>query len=163
MNRVLATVSLFIAIVFTSAPVAAQTCTVSTAGSINFMTYNPASGAPTLASASVTLTCTYTGSSGAQKVNWDMQLMNGTSGNCNARAMPGPSSSLSYNIYQNNVAGGVWGNPGCGTYPVGQMNLSPGAGNNTRSVTNILYGQIPTGQFVNAGTYTENLVLTVNF
>jgi len=163
MTRVLDAVSLLVAIFFVATPVAAQTCTVSAAGNINFMTYNPASGAPTLASASVTLTCTYTGSSGAQKVNWDMQLTNGGSGDCNARAMPGPSDSLSYNVYQNNVAGGVWGNSGCGTYPLGQINLSPGAGNNTRSVTNTLYGQIPTGQFVGAGTYTENLVLTVNF
>ncbi len=155
--------SLLFALIIGAAPAAAQNCTVSATGGINFLTYNPASGAPTLASASVTLTCTHSGGTGAQKVNWDMQLTNGSSGNCNARAMPGPSASLNYNIYQNNVAGGVWGNLGCGTYPAGQMNLTPGGGGNTRTVTNILYGQIPTGQFVNAGTYTENLVLTVNF
>ena len=159
----LETRSLLSAIVCAATPVAAQTCTVSAAGNINFMTYNPASGAPTLASASVTLTCTYSGGSGAQKVNWDMQLTNGSSGDCNARAMPGSSDALSYNIYQNNVAGGVWGNSGCGTNPTGQMNLTPGGGGNTKSVTNNLYGQIPVGQFVGAGTYTENLVLTVNF
>jgi spore coat protein U-like protein len=146
-----------------AAPAAAQTCTVSAAGSINFMAYNPASGSPTVASASVTLTCNYTGTSGAQKVNWTMLLSDGSSGNCNSRALPGPSGTLAYNIYQNNVAGGVWGNLGCSAYPAGQMTLSPGQGNNTRSVTNTLYGQIPAGQFVSAGTYTENLLLTINF
>jgi spore coat protein U-like protein len=134
------------------------------AGGVNFLTYDPSSGTPTIASASVTLQCTYSGSGGAQKVNWDMQLANGSSGNCNARAMPGPAgSSLGYNIYQNTVANGVWGNIGCGTYPSGQMNLSPGGGNNTKSVTNTLYGQITAGQFVSAGSYTDNVVLTVNF
>ena len=90
----------------------AQVCNVSAGGSINFLTYNPASGAPTVASSTVTLTCTYNGSGGSQKVNWDMTLTNGSSGDCKARALPGTSSSLNYNIYQNSVAGGVWGNAG---------------------------------------------------
>ena len=145
-------------------PAAAQVCSVSAVGGINFLTYSPASGSPAIASTQVTLQCTYNGTSGSQKVNWDMQLSNGSSGNCNARRLPGPSTdTLSYNIYQNAVANGLWGNVGCATYPAGQMTLSPGGGNNTRSVTNTLYGQIPTGQFVSAGTYTENLTLTVNF
>jgi spore coat protein U-like protein len=147
-----------------AAPATAQLCNVSTVGAVNFLTYNPASGSPAIASTQVTLTCTYNGTGGAQKVNWDMQLANGSSANCNARQLPGPSTDkLSYNIYQNAVANGVWGNAGCATYPAGQLSVSPGGGNNTKSVTNTLYGQIPTGQFVSAGTYTENLTLTVNF
>ena len=146
-----------------AAPATAQVCNVSAGGSINFLTYNPASGSPTQASSTATLMCTYNGSSGAQKVDWNMTLTNGGSGNCNARALPGPSASLNYNIYQNSIAGGVWGNAGCGTFPSGTMTLSPGAGNNTRTVTNTLFGQVPIGQFVPAGTYTENLTLTVNF
>jgi spore coat protein U-like protein len=149
-----------------AAPAAAQSCSVDfgAAGSVNFLTYNPASGSPTVATASVTLTCTYNGSGGAQKVDWNMQLTNGSSGNCNARRLPGPGgNTLNYNIYQNTVANGVWGNAGCGAYPAGQITVSPGGGNNVRSVTNVLYGQIPMGQFVPAGTYNENLVLTVTF
>jgi spore coat protein U-like protein len=144
-------------------PLGAQVCNVSAGTSLNFLSYNPASGSPAIASTTATLTCTYNGTSGAQKVNWDMQVSNGSSGNCNARSLPGPVDLLSYNIYQDSVAGGVWGNAGCATFPSGQMSLSPGAGNNQKSVTHTLFGQVPTGQFVSAGTYTENLTLTVNF
>ena len=164
MNRVLAAPLLLSALLAAaSAPSAAQSCSATTAGSINFMTYNPAAGAPTLASAAVTLTCTYTGSGGAQKVDWSMLVSDGSSGDCKARAMPGASESLNYNIYQNSIAGGVWGNLACGTFPAGQMNLTPGSGGNTKSVTNTLYGLIPAGQFVGAGAYTENLLLTISF
>ena len=163
MSRAAAPMLLLVLLVATPGPAAAQSCMVSTAGSINFLTYNPAAGAPTLASASVTLRCTHSGSGGAQKIDWSMFLSDGSSGDCKARSMPGPSGSLNYSIYQNSIAGGVWGNLGCGTFPAGQMNLTPGGGGNTKSVTNTLYGLIPAGQFVNAGTYTENLLLTINF
>ena len=143
------------------APTAAQVCNLSAGSSINFLTYNPASGSPAIASTDATLTCTFSGSGGSQKVNWDMQLSNGNSGNCNARALPGTDDTLNYNIYQNSIAGGVWGNAGCATFPSGQMNLSNG--NPQRSVTQTLFGQIPVGQFVSAGVYSENLTLTVNF
>jgi len=109
------------------APTAAQVCNLSAGSSINFLTYNPASGSPAIASTDATLTCTFSGSGGSQKV----------------------------------IAGGVWGNAGCATFPSGQMNLSNG--NPQRSVTQTLFGQIPVGQFVSAGVYSENLTLTVNF
>jgi len=164
MSRALAAPMLLWALlVGATAPAAAQSCMVSTAGSINFMTYNPASGAPTLASAAVTLTCTNSGSGSLQRVAWNMLVSDGSSGDCKARAMPGASESLNYNIYQNSIAGGVWGNLACGTFPAGQMTLTPGGGGNTRSVTNTLYGLIPAGQFVGAGAYTENLLLTISF
>jgi len=140
------------------APTAAQVCNLSAGSSINFLTYNPASGSPAIASTDATLTCTFSGSGGSQKVNWDMQLSNGNSGNCNARALPGTADTLNY---KNSIAGGVWGNAGCATFPSGQMNLSNG--NPQRSVTQTLFGQIPVGQFVSAGVYSENLTLTVNF
>jgi spore coat protein U-like protein len=77
--------------------------------------------------------------------------------------MTSGGNTLDYNIFQNSVAGGVWGNLACATYPFGTMNVGPGGGNGTRSVTYTLYGQIPVGQFVAAGTYSENLTLTINY
>lgn len=137
-------------------------CGIAIAGSIDFLVYNPASGSPALASTTASLTCTHI-SGGTQRINWTMELSNGSSGNCNARALPGPSGTLSYNIYQNSVAGGVWGNIGCATYPFGQITVGPGAGNGTRTVQYTMYGQVPSGQFVAAGTYIENLTLTISY
>ena len=148
---------------FACMPVAAQySCSVSAGGAVNFLGYNPSSGSPAIASSSATLTCNYLSGS-AQKVDWSMVLSNGSSGDCNARRMASGGGTLDYNIFQNSVAGGVWGNLACATYPFGTMTVGPGAGNGTRSVTYTLYGQIPVGQFVAAGTYSENLTLTINY
>jgi spore coat protein U-like protein len=146
-----------------AAPAMAQyNCSVSGGGAVNFLVYNPAAGSPTTASVNVTLTCNYVSGGGSQ-VNWSMVLSNGSSGNCNARTMSGPGGPLNYNIYQGTVPGGVWGNLACATFPSGRFNVGPGAGNGTRSVTNTMLGQMPTGQYVTSGTYNDNLVLTVNF
>ena len=161
--RVFVRLLLLFGLAVVSVPAAAQySCNASGGGSINFLVYNPASGTPALASTDVTLTCNYL-SGGAQKIDWTMVLSNGSSGNCNARAMLGPGSSLNYNIYQGSIAGGVWGNLGCATYPAGQLKVGPGAGNGTDLATRTLYGQIPTGQFISAGTYAETLTVTLSF
>jgi spore coat protein U-like protein len=162
--RLLCRLMLLLGSALTSVPALAQAaCAVSGSGSVNFLTYNPASATATLASAVVTLTCTYAGSGGNERIDWSMQLTNGNSNDCNARRLAGPSDALNYNIYQNSVGGGVWGNLACATYPSGRMTVGPGVGNSSRSVSNTLYGQIPTGQFVSAGTYTDLLVLTVSY
>ncbi len=154
-------VSLLLIAATVAAPAVAQyACNVAGGGSINFLVYNPSSGSPALASTGVTLTCTHV-SGGVQRIDWTMELSNGGSGNCNARTLAGPGSTLGYNIYQTTIANGIWGNAACGTYPAGRLTVGPGAGNGTRSVTNTLYGQIPTGQFVSAGTYNDSLLLTI--
>ena len=145
------------------APVLAQySCSATTTGSMNFLVYNPASGTPATASVTANLTCTHLGG-GAQKISWAMELSNGSSGTCNGRSMPGPSDILNYNIYINSIGGGVWGNAGCASFPFGQVTVSNGAGNIVRTVTNTLFGQIPVGQYVAVGTYTENLTLTFSY
>jgi spore coat protein U-like protein len=144
-------------------PALAQySCSVSTAGTVNFLTYNPSSATPALASTQTTLTCTHV-SGGAQSIDWTMTLTNGNSANCNARTMTRTGDSLQYNIYQDSIAGGVWGNPGCATFPAGNFKVGPGTGNNSRSVTKTLYGRIPISQFVSAGTYNDTLVLTISY
>jgi spore coat protein U-like protein len=141
---------------------AAFTCSVTAPGSINFLVYNPASGTPALGSTDVTLTCTHV-SGGTERIDWTMVLTNGSSGNCNARTLAGPPGTLNYNVYQNNVGGGIWGNAGCATFPAGRLTVGPGAGNGTRATTQTLFGQIPIGQYVAAGTYTDSLLLTVEY
>jgi spore coat protein U-like protein len=41
------------------------------------------------------------------------------------------------------------------------LRIGPGAGNNTDSTTQTLFGQIPIGQFVPAGAYSDSLLLTI--
>jgi spore coat protein U-like protein len=144
------------------AALAQYACSVTAAGTVNFMAYNPSSSTPAIASTQTTLTCTHV-SGGAQSIDWAMTLTSGGSGNCSQRRMSRPGDSLNYNIYQDSIAGGVWGNAGCATFPAGNMRVTPGGPNRTRSVTRTLYGQVPIGQFVSAGTYHDTLVLTITY
>ena len=151
--------SLLALAVLASAPASAQTCTVSGGGTINFLIYNPGAASPSRASTTVTLECTPNlGASARKNVNWTMELSNGSSGNCNARTMTGPGT-INYNIYQDVAASVVWGNAGCGTFPSGTMLVNSGASNEI--VTRTLFGRIPIGQFVSAGTYNDPLQVTI--
>ena len=157
--------ALLLATVLAAAPDATAqgySCAVASGGNLNFLIYDPASPSPATASGTVTLTCTHLAGA-VQRVNWSMELSDGGSGNCAARAMTGPLGNLDYNIYKNSIGGGVWGNAGCGTFPVGQLSVGPGSGNNTRSVSNTLLGRIPVGQYVPAGSYGEILTLTISY
>jgi len=140
---------------------AAYTCSVSTGGSINFLTYDPF--APSAAASStVTLTCQHL-SGGNELINWAMTLTNGSSGTCATRQMQhqsSPAATLDYNIYQNSTTN-IWGNGSCATFPSGTMQINNG--NPVRSVSQTIRGVLPNGQSAPIGNYLDSLVLTVTF
>ena len=142
---------------------AAVSCSVSTTGAMNFMTYDPLSAAN--ATVTVTLNCQNSPPPGSATVNWSMQLTNGSSGTCvgatgrTMRRQPALDATIGYNIYQN-ATSTVWGNAGCGTFPSGSFAIN---GNNSFAVNQTMTGVAPSGQFVPAGNYSETLQLTVSF
>jgi spore coat protein U-like protein len=161
--------ALAFAAIANSAHAQGYSCVVSPASlNVAFGAYDPTSLTPATANASITLTCTHQ-SGGAQQVNWAMQLSNGSSGACSGamgrtlQRVGSPSDTIGYNIYQGSIGGGVWGNVGCGTFPSGNFNVTPGGPNQIRSVSQTLFGQIPINQFAPAGNYTDPLVLTISF
>ena len=133
-------------------------------GSIAFGVYDPTNSTAATAQLSVTLTCDWIGP-GVQQVSWDMRLSAGNSGSCAARRMnrtSAPVDTLNYSITQG-VGGPNWGTTACGTFPTGQMTLNQGAGNRQRTVTRVLAGTLPINQLVSAGTYMDQLVLTIGW
>ena len=147
-----------------SAPAfAAYSCSVSSGGSINFLTYDAAS--TLTANATITLTCTHLGG-GAENIPWTMTLSNGSSGTCfgamgrTMQRQTSPAATVGYNIYQNSTSV-EWGNTGCGTFPGGTLQINNG--NPVRSTVQTLRGVMPAGQLVPSGAYLETLVLTVAF
>jgi spore coat protein U-like protein len=144
--------------------VAAYSCSISTGGSINFLTYDP-NAAPPTANATITLTCTHLGG-GNEQIPWTMPLSNGSSGTClgavgrTMQRQASPAATVGYNIYQNSTAA-EWGNAGCGTFPGGTLQVNNG--NPVRSTVQTLRGVLPAGQLVPSGFYLETLVLTVTF
>lgn len=142
---------------------AAYSCSVSTGGSVNFLSYDATSALT--ANATITLTCTHL-SGGNASIPWTMTLSNGSSGTClgaTGRTMQrqtSPAATVGYNIYQN-ATSTVWGNIGCGTFPGGTLSVNNG--NPVRSTMQTLRGVMPAAQLVPAGSYLEVLVLTVTF
>jgi spore coat protein U-like protein len=63
---------------------------------------------------------------------------------------------LNYALYQDSGRATVWGTSGVGLY-------SPTAAPDKNSRTFTVYGRIPSGQDVPAGSYTDTVVATVNF
>ena len=125
---------------------AAATCTVSTTG-VAFGAYNPRSSTATTGVGTVTVTCS--GNVGT------MTLSSGTgqSGTYSSRVMKSGTSSLNYNLYTTSSYATVWGN---GTSGSATRSLSA-AGSYT------VYGRIPALQNVAAGTYTDNVVVTLTY
>jgi spore coat protein U-like protein len=142
-------------------------CVASSSGTLNFLTYDPVSAAPS-ATATVTLTCTHTGG-GAVGVNWKMELTNGSSNppcslSATGRVMrrqPGLDATLGYNVYKN-ATEEIWGNDVCGTPLTGTLpNISNGQP--VQSTIQTMRGVIPAGQQVPSGTYSDTLQLTITF
>ncbi len=69
--------------------------------------------------------------------------------------MTNGTNTLQYNLYTTSGHTNVWGDGTGSTRTVG--------GNGTSSSTQTIYGNIPAGQDVSAGTYSDSITLTISF
>jgi len=124
----------------------AAICTVS-AGTLGFGTY---SGAVLNATAGITVNC----SNGA---GYQVGLDDGANPSGTARRMAGPGTArLSYQLFRDSARTLAWGDGSALGARVG----GTGSGSN-QSLT--VYGRIPAGQSVAAGSYTDSVVVTVEY
>ena len=122
------------------------TCTV-TAGAMSFGTYNTAVNNST---ATITTTCTNT-------TPYQIGLDKGANGgSVTTRQMKNGAALLNYSLTQDAGHATNWGNtPGTDT---------PAAVNgNGSGQTVTVYGQIPAGQYVTPGSYSDTITVTVNY
>lgn len=132
----------------------ACSCSTSTTN-LNFGMYNPANSTPTQTTSTVTVSCF---SILVLMVGTlDVGLTAGTSGTAAARTLANGTSRLNYNIYQENARTTVWG--GLGTGGMLQTLSINGLLTYTKNIT--AYGSIPARQWVNPGTYSDNIVVTI--
>lgn len=133
----------------------AFTCTVSATG-VNFGVYNPLSGTPDDATGTVTMTCNLLV---GLFNSWTVALSTGN-GSYSPRRLKNGANSLNYNLYTSAAHSSVWGDgSGSTTLVSDQALLVIGANINTYTV----YGRIPAGQDAAAGSYTDTIVVTVNY
>ncbi len=134
----------------------ANNCAISTTA-VAFGNYDPivANAATALNSTgTVTVTCT-TGSSPVITLGQGSNANTGSTDPVPLRRMGSSGSFLAYYLYQNTARTTVWGNTS-GTGPAAVT------GNGAAQAYTV-YGQIPSGQNVAAGSYTDTVVATVTF
>jgi spore coat protein U-like protein len=136
---------------FQGAP--ASACTISVTPVV-FGTYTPASGTPLDGTGGVRLDCRHNDSP-------VVSFGTGGSSSSAARRMANGTSYLQYNLYSTAARVGVLGNGTGGTVTiVPPITQSVGL---RRIRESVVYGRIPAGQNVRAGSYTDTLFVTVTF
>lgn len=134
-----------------------QSCTVSTMP-VSFGLYNPLTPTANVATGTVSVSCTVT-LLGLLEY-WTIALSTGNSGNFTTRELLNGSSPLSYNLYTSAAYSNVWGDgSGSTTLVSGSALLSIG----TTVTDYTVYGRIPAGQDSAAGTFTDTIVVTLNY
>ena len=132
-----------------------------TVPSLAFGTYDPTLASPTDITTSMTVTCTR-GFLESWAVSYSIELSTGSSGTYAARRMNAGAAPLNYNVYTNASRSQVWGNGTSGTGVVSStMNFNFFQFSN--STTHTAYGRIPARQDAGAGTYGDNLIVTLSF
>ena len=124
----------------------ARACTIGATG-VAFGTYDPKSSSGRTGFGTISLDC----HPNAKPV---IALGAGLSGNLFQRRMTNGTSSLVYNLYTDAGLSSIWGDGIGGTLAL----PAPKKGS-----SHTVYGRIPAGQNVSAGTYSDTLVVTVVF
>lgn len=135
-------------------------CTVS-AGSIAFGVYNPLSTVADTSTGSLRITCNGSGS-GSKSVTAALTVSTGLSGSYVPRHMLSGTNTLNYNIYWSTAYSQVMGDGSGGSFAgsAGPFTVTAGSSN---FATGTMYGMIPAGQDVAAGSYADTLVVTVEY
>jgi spore coat protein U-like protein len=132
----------------------AQSCTF-TAGptTLDFGAYDPTTAIPTDSSATLTYSCS---SARSRPVLIDLDA--GQYGTFTTRMMALGSDRLTYNLYTTTTRNVIWGD---GTGSTSEVSSVPQG--QTHGATVPIYGRVDMSQWVPAGTYTDTVVVTLNF
>ena len=127
-------------------------CQVSNVSALAFGSYNVLSPtAKTITGSFNVRNC----SGGARTYTATFSAGNGTLA---ARNLRSGTNTLGYNIYKDAAYTQILGNGSGGTATIANTNTGSGTG-----PTHTLYGLIPAGQDVPAGSYTDSLTITLTF
>ena len=132
-------------------------CSVSATG-VAFGAYNPTNSSPTDATGNVHVHCTVILVSVLSQIN--ISLDEGGSGSFAPRKMSSGANLLSYNLYKEATHTTVWGDGTGGTGIWTDNALIAVFGTN---IDHTIYGSIPAGQYVAAGSYADTITVTVEF
>jgi spore coat protein U-like protein len=129
-------------------------CTFQAKSNVAFGSYNVFNAASDDSVGGVTYRCS--GVTGSQRVTID--LSKGNSNDYNNRYMLNGVNKLFYNLYIDSARTQIWGDGVNSTRYYGPLKLA----NNT-SVPLTIYGRIPAQQDASVGTYSDTIIVTMNF
>jgi spore coat protein U-like protein len=130
---------------------AQASCTIS-ATSVSFGNYNVFNGTADDSTGTITFRCN------ASSFNISIALTKGASSTYNPRTMLKAAEALNYNLYRNSARTTIWGDGTGGTSTY--TNFNPP---NNSNVNLTVYGRIPAGQDVSAGSYSDTVTAVINF
>jgi spore coat protein U-like protein len=129
-------------------------CTVSSTG-VAFGAYNPQSAAPDDSTGTIQADC----HPSDHDVN--VQIGAGLYGSVATRRMSSGAATLDYYLFTNAGRFVIWGDGTLGS--ISQTLTGGSVSGGTRRFTGTIYGRIPAGQNVPAGTYNDTLIVTITF
>ena len=122
------------------------------------------SAAAVTANGNISFTCTYNGAGFTATIT----ISPGSSGVYANRTLKFGSQALNYNIYVNAADTQIFGDGTGGTYdytlcyPGGNVSCSV-SGNSGTQYVEPMYGLLPGGQDVSAGSYTDSIIATITY
>lgn len=126
-------------------------CSIS-ATAVSFGTYNVFSGSAVDSTGTITYRCN------SRAANITISLTRGSSSSYDPRQMSKGAERLNYNLFRNAARTTVWGDGTSGTSMY--TNANPP---NNRNVNLTVYGRVPAGQDVSAGTFSDTVTAVINF
>ena len=139
---------------------AAVTCSVTATGPA-FGVYSPLNATPTYANSTVQVSCTLL-SGGATAVTLVSSYSSGASGSYALRHMLSGANTLNYNLFYDAAYTQIRGDGTGGSQTGGAtLNLTPATP--TLTAMGTIYGRIPAGQDVAAGSYADTIVVTITY
>ena len=134
----------------------AMSCTIST-GAMTFASYDPTAATDNDSTATLTSTCT-SGGAAIITMGEGGRAQTGSSAGAPVRAMwngsEGATEELLYQLYSDSAGGTVWGN----TDATGKSIAADGT-----AQTFTVYGRIPKSQTVTTGSFSDSVLVTLNY
>jgi spore coat protein U-like protein len=132
-----------------------------TATGVNFGGYDVFSSVPRDSTGTITVTCNNPDKTDknnpSEDIEVEISLSPGNSGSFSPRQMQSATGdSLSYNLYTIPFST-IWGDGG------GSSSVTTGFVNKDMPLNVIIYGRIPERQNVRAGSYSDNITVTIDF
>lgn len=132
----------------------ASECAFAGVVGVNFGGYDVFSPAPLDSTGSITVRCTGVGPGDTVLVS----LSRGASASFFPRLLPNARTPLAYNLYLDAARLVVWGDGSGGSTPYGPVQPVDGS-----DLVLPIYGRVPAQQNVVAGSYSDTLVVTIQF